>query len=220
MNIKKWVILFFLGSTLLAACTASNQTNANPAETGATLDSLPGNGAPLPMGTKLLLGIFKLEGTPQAVTPEQANALLPLWKAVRSLSQSGTVAPQEIEALYAQIQEILTDEQIQTIEGMELSFVHLREIADELGLQFGNGGRAGTLDPELIQTAQAARQSGQMPPAGIFPGGGAPGGDEGMNPQAMQTAMANRGRQQGLGSGIPPALLDALIELLEAKANA
>src|SRR5664279_4355891 len=46
--------------------------------------------------TRYAIGTLKLQGTALAVTKDQATTLIPLWKAMLSLSTSNTTAPAEI----------------------------------------------------------------------------------------------------------------------------
>ncbi len=179
----------------------------------------------LPISLQLMLGIFALEETEQAVDAGQAAEMLPLWKALRSLSQSETVAQEEISAVYKQIEETLTAEQLNAIAAMQLTREDMAGIMEEMGLTaFGPGGGFGNLTPEEQATRQAARESGEPPPGG-GPGGGrppgGPGGGEGgfqnLSPDEQATLIAERGGQRGAGAGLNGPLLDALIALLEGK---
>ena len=76
------------------------------------------NPSQMSLEEKLAIGTLKLEGTDLAVTAKEANDLLPLWKAVKSLSASDTTAPAEIQALYKQIEGVITSEQTQAIQKM------------------------------------------------------------------------------------------------------
>lgn len=227
---KKYIL--WIGSALLilvlAACGSTSQeaseqpaTNEQPAEGGATERTMP-------LAMQLVLGTFKLEETDDPVDAEQAESLLPLWKAARSLSESETAAAEEIQAVVEQIQETMTPEQMEAIQAMELTFRDMGTIAEDLGLDFAaGGGRFGDLSPEAQATIQAARESGQAPPGGFFGGppgfpggGGGPGGGPGgggLSPEARQTAIAERGGFRRAGLGLPRPLLDAIIEFLEAK---
>ncbi len=107
-----FLTLFLLG---LTACSASPSSSANPSST-----SQNGSTGELPATTQIALGTFKLDGTANAVTAEQAAELLPLWETLRDLSASDTAAQQEIQALDTQIQETMTDQQRQAITADEI----------------------------------------------------------------------------------------------------
>lgn len=231
-----FLLTVLLSSLILAACSAAQATDAQSnAAANPTADSAPaaiGTPAPggdrdrnLPLAMQLALGTFKLEDTDHPVSAEQAKDLLPLWKALRSLGDSETTAAQELEAVINQIQGAMTPEQMTDIQAMQLSFQDMQSLSQELGLQFGMGGGFGEMSPEMQATIEAARQSGQAPGGGGFQGGpgGFPGGGPpdmgGVGPEVRQTAMASGGGRRNSGLNLPPGLLDALIKLLEEKAQ-
>ncbi|MFC1996765.1 hypothetical protein ACFLXI_04045 [Chloroflexota bacterium] len=223
---------------LLAACggTDSEPESANPAansdsEVSSGIDSATDqndNGEfNIPAGTMLMLGTVMLEESDFAVDADQAAALLPLWKALRSFGESETTAQAEIDAVIAQIGDTMTPEQISAIEAMGLTMGDMGSVAEVLGVEMGGfGSRSGERTPEMQATMEAMRESGEFQrPGGDFPGGG-PGGGQGlgggfggaeMDPDARATAMAERGGTRGARSGINSFLLDGIIEFLEAK---
>jgi len=235
---------------VLLALTACSSTDSNPGdvaqtgegagtsgegvtaqEPGVNSSPNPDQGRETPQAMQLVLGTFVLEETDQAVDAEQAAKLLPLWKAARSLSQSETVAAEEMQAVVDQIEDTMTPAQLNLIKDKQLSFEDMNSIAEELGLELGFGGFGEEISPEMRATVQAARESGQAPPGGFGgpgggfggppPGGGAgpSGGGEfgGFSPEQRQTTIAERGgfRQAGLGTPLP--LLEAVIEFLNSK---
>ena len=218
----------------LAACggTASEFEAANLSTNGdsavsngssSAAESTDGDGEfSLPVGTMLTLGTVMLEETEYAVDAEQATALLPLWKALRSFGESETTAQAEIDAVISQIEDSMTPDQINTIEGMNLTMEDMGVVAETLGVEMGGvGGRFGEMTPEMQETMQAMRESGEFQRPGGGPGGGQGlgGGLEGaeMDPDARATAIAERGGVRGVRSGISSFLLDGIIEFLEAK---
>lgn len=245
------ISILLLAAIAITACGTSGQDNSdqsavdvgNPAQeapvgadTSADATQVPmADGEELrlregetPLSMKLALGTFKLEHTDYPINADQAGALLPLWKAIRSLSESETSAAEELQAVLDQIQETMTPEQIAAIESMELTAQDMGTIAEEFGLDFGNfAGRFGELSPEMQATMEAARESGQSlgrgsGGGGQFPGG-RPGGGEGLpgggeiSPEARETAMAERGGFRGAQSGLNPMLLEAVIDFLQGK---
>ena len=163
----------------------------------------------LPLSIQLSVGTLMLEGTPQAVTAEQAQELLPLWQMLRTLQQSDTAAQVEIEAVLNQIQKAMTPEQLAAIEGMDLTLASMRTMAQELGLGIGGG-----------QGSSGGQEGGFRPPDGMVPGGGMvpgsgmPGGGTDLSSEEQATAIAER-----MSSGFGTALMDRLIELLESRAG-
>lgn len=228
---KKHILLFviFLLVISLSACgAASNETQSGSSPIGGPSDGT------LPEVTQIVIGTFKLEGTEQAVTAEQAADLLPLWQVYQSLSTSDAAAQEEIDALIAQIQETMTDGQMQAIADMELDQEDVFALMQEQGISMGGQGGQ-NITPEQIATAQASQgagggggfapSDGGGPPGG-FPGGGGggdfPGGGQGgqsLNPDQIATAQAARGTRGGGFNRVAPPLLNALIQFLEEKAG-
>jgi hypothetical protein len=177
----------------------------------------------MPPEMALMVGTVKLDETEYVIQSDQAAELIPLWKALRSLSESETASSVEVEALINQIEDTMTDEQMDVITAMELSMEDTRAVQEQLGIEGGMGG--GNMDPEMQATMQAASESGEMPAGG--PGGGmGPGGGQGpsgggaeMNPAARETAMAERGGTRGANIAINTTFLNAIIEFLEAKTS-
>jgi len=211
----------------LAACGASAASNSTHAAGGQAAASAPNavgtpgpNNAALPVLTQLLIGTFKLEDTELAVTPEQAKTLLPLWQAVRSLSNNDTAASAEMTALEKQIQETMTTEQTAQINALQLTRADLQTLAGDLGITFGGGNRANASGTPV------ARGSGGFPPdGGAFPGGGFPGGGafppggglQNLTPEQQATLEARRASRPNLS--VPAPFVEALIRLLETKAQ-
>jgi len=170
---------------------------------------------------QLAMGTFILEETDYPIDAEQAAALLPLWKAARSLSQSETAATQEIEAVMRQIEDAMTAEQLDAIQAMGLTFEDMSVLFEELGVETGFAGRFRDMTPEMRATMEASGEAsgGGFGGGGGIPGAGGGGGSGELSPEARQTAIAERGGSRGATLGLNPALLDAIIEFLENKAQ-
>jgi hypothetical protein len=236
---KKHIVLIgmvILISILAGCSSASQDISGQEAENNAAVTANPVDKNSMESSSlelQLALGTFKLEETELAIPSEQAVELLPLWKAIRSLSQSDNITEEEMNALYKQIQETMSAEQLETITALQLSFEDMQTIAEQYDFEFGRGGGLGfeNLSPELQATAQARRESGEFPMPGeggglgrgMGEGGGAGGGffqggdAEGLSPEARQTAIAESGWVPRVQSGVNAALLDAVIQFLEAK---
>ncbi len=208
-----WItILLTLG--LLSACAGSTISTADSTKQSMVESKTSGEVGEnnMPLAMDLALGTFKLEETDYPLTTEQAQTLLPLWKAARSLSESETTAVQEIEAVVDQIQGTMTTEQLQAIEAMELTMQDMANIGEDFGLGFGS------LDPEMQTTMQPARASGQGPPDDLGAGQLAGMGDGvSLSPEQHQTAIAARSGSSSATLGLNAALLDAIIDFLQAK---
>lgn len=207
------LITFLLSSLLLAACSGTN----SPADTNAT--TTPGAA---PTEFQLLAGTFMLEETGLAVDAETAAELLPLWKTLRSLSTSDTVAAEEISAIVEQIRETMTPERVQAISEMQLTQQDLFPLLEEMGLDLGGAEGQQPGDGTGPRFGEGGFPGG-APPEGFTPGSGPGrfGGGEGganLSPDQIATAQALRAERSGNRAfRLPSALLDALIELLESK---
>ena len=172
----------------------------------------------LPQPIQLSVGTLLLEETPQAVTAEQAQELLPLWQMLRTLQQSDTAAQVEMEAVLNQIQAAMTPEQLAAIEEIDLTPANMRAMVQELGLGMGSGegeGSSGSQGGGFRPPEGMVPGGGGRPPEGMVPGGGMmPGGGTDLSPEERATAMAER-----MSSGFGAGLMDRLIELLEARAG-
>ncbi len=137
----------------------------------------------LPASTQLALGILKLEGTPNAVTPEQARALLPLWQAI----QNGAARTDaEVSAVLKQIEKAMKADQLQAIAAMQLTVQDVTDYARVSGLVMGPpSGAMGT------DQAGGSPQGGQ--------GSGAPGNMTDAQRQAFRATAEAGGFSGGQG---------------------
>jgi hypothetical protein len=220
--------LSILIAIVVAACAAPS-ADAPQASNSASEAALPISAAlepgDLPLQTSLVLGTLKLEGTPQAVVPEQASQLLTLWKAVRSLAESDTTSEVEMEALTRQIEAAMTAEQLQAIEAMDLTQEDGMALMQELGpgQVFTSDRPAGGVltdggPPDggpFIQGGPPGGSSG-APPDTFFAG---PGGDEGASLTPEQLATLQARRESGGGAGMNLRLLQPLLDLLEERSK-
>jgi hypothetical protein len=227
---KKNIISILLLLTLtLTACGASKAQASTGSNNGSGNSAGNGNGnsfntAPLPLASEMMIGTFKLEGTSNAVTAQEAAQLITLWQVYKNLTASSSAAQQEIDALAQQIQGAMTPAQVQAITEMKLTRKDLFQTMTDLGIAPTGGPRAaGTPRPGGGQGGDGNFQpgGGNGAPGG---GNGAPGGGQGFNGQNLspqQIATAQARRAQGGGGGfanrIPTALYDALIKLLQSK---
>ena len=212
--------------------SAQNEVNPSSGITGGSIDEEFQNN--LPISVQLGLGTLLLEDTELAVDPAQAAELLPLWKAARSLSESETVAEAELQAVFNQIEDAMTPEQVAFIEDMQFDQEKMAQLAEDLDLPFGFGRGEGfaNLTPEQQATAQVARESGQFGPGGGFPGGGFPGGGNpgqgpggqgfgggNLTPEQQATIEARRAERGDVGTRFGLFFVDPLIELLESRSG-
>jgi hypothetical protein len=251
---KQPLFIFFLMAilTLFATACASNTAagtssatdsgSANTQESRINSDSTTTQENSSDPIFQLAIGTMLLEDSELAILPEQAAQLLPLWQVYQNLINSDTAAQVEIDAIEKQIEDSMLPEQIEAINGMEISDKSLSELFENMGLEFGLGGRMGaqgTPGAGMSGTPFPGFEPGEMP-EGAMPGGGQrnSGGGErfgggmggGMAPEGMPdmqgqmdpslqtTREAQMASRQN--SGLNPMLLNALIEFLEGKIQA
>ncbi len=228
--------------TALAACASLKLPGAQ-----AGAQQTPGmNFANQPIESKLAMGTLKLEGTANAITTQQAKDLLPLWKAVKSMSASTTTSQQEMDALYKQIQDTMTAGQVQAIKDMQLKPEDYQALMKQYTIQPPQGGPQGGDFGSLSESERATRVAqfrsqngggngngngnrrgnnngggfpgGGMPPdGGGFPGGQAGGQNGGQAGQS--TPRAPQGSRGFRGGGMNNMFVDPLIKLLQEKAK-
>ena len=172
----------------------------------------------LSVAQQLTLGSLLLEETDLAVDAEQALDLVPYWKLYKSLLESDTTASEELEALVKEIQEIMTDDQVNYIADLQLTQEDMTTLVEELGIVDQ------TMRPEGMEEGAAAGQGGLG--GGLGGGGGTPEegipgeGDATMDPELIATKQAEReAAGGGQSSRMTIPLLEALISLLEGKAG-
>ena len=189
--------LLLLFALILTACGASSKSST---PTSKVTEKLPTQ-------TKLILGTINLEETDYAVTAEQATELLPMFYVLQELNKSGSAAQEEITGLVSQVQQVLTDDQIQAIDDMSLSMKDMAAIT-----QVNNSSN----------TSPASSTSGGG--AGGPPNmGGIPGGDPGGMPEGVTktsgaaSAGSNTGAASVMETSTPSALFDIAIKLLQKK---
>jgi hypothetical protein len=180
----------------------------------------------LPASTQLALGIVQLDGTENAVTPEQAKALLPLWQVIQSGSLQSDA---EMNAVVKQIEGTLAAEQLSAIADMRLTFQDMGAWMQERGLGFGRpqdaeGGRGafGDLNDDERAAMRATRQAGGQ--GGFGPGGGGGFGAAGLADMGEEERTSMRAtaeasgmtfdRQGGGGRGQLSLVAEQVVELL------
>ena len=202
--------LTFLSLTILAillsACSAQTP-QAAPAQ------------AELSTESKLIVGTFKLDGTDQAVTKDQAKQLVILWQVYKEISQSDTAAQEEVDGLLKQIEGTMTDAQMQAINDLNLSQRDVMSLMQEKGLMASMPAR----DTSSSNTTSNSG-GGFTPPDGGGPmmGAGGPpdmagGGFGGGSSSSSSTSDSSSSAQTRVNP--TSQLLDALIEYLQGLAG-
>lgn len=200
---------------VLTACSSSSSLQPTSTATDGTLST----------ETQLIVGTLKLDGTQQAVTSEQAKELLPMWQVYQDISTSDTSAQEEVEGLLEQIQETMTDTQMQAISAMNLTQQDVFALLQSQNISASSS--SGSSQSSSSSGASFGPPDGGMP-GGAPPdmggaptdGGGMPGGTGGATSSTStgQTQSVQAG--QGQGGAATSSLINTLIQYLEKKSNA
>jgi len=195
------IIVLALVVAIAAAACVSQQASSDPPD-GAAMGELPEL-------TRLVMGVVSLEDTEIAVSAEQADEMLPLFKMVRALAESHSVAEVELKAVTGQIGDSLTEAQIASIDAMELTLADMSVTMEQLGLasasQTGERPTSGT---------------GERPVGGEMGGDQGPGGDETMSSEQIAEMIAERTFSGASMMAGGTELYDAVIDLLSERAIA
>jgi hypothetical protein len=178
----------------------------------------------LPASSQLAVGIFRLQGTENAVTPEQAKALLPLWQAIQGGSLQSDA---ETNAVLKQIEGAMTAEQLSAIAALQFTFEDMGLWMQEQGRTFGppaggEGSQGGfgpgnfaNMSEEDRAAMRATRQAGGEGGFGL--GGFADMSEEdraAMRATAEASGMTLPGGGARAGRGQLAFLAEVVIELL------
>jgi len=174
---------------VLVGCQAAEPTATPAASTGFARPEDGLTGA-LDGTTGLALGTLKLEGTDNAVTPQQAAELLPLWQMIASGSLQGNA---ETQAVVKQIQGAMTASQQAAIEAMGLTFEDVQAWMEEQGIEMpalpSGGDGASRAFPNLSEEERAQMRE-QF---------------QNTTPEERTTRMAELGAQRPDGQGFDPS---------------
>jgi hypothetical protein len=192
---KITILLLLVVSLALAACGSSSTTDQSTSgtTTGASSGTATGTDTAatqpgMSTALELIVGTFKLEGTENAVTADEAKTLIPLWQAYASLSQSDTTAQAELDALIQQIKDTMGTKQTDAIAALKLTQQDAFAFMQENGITMGGGNAAnasGTPMPGQDMSGFTPGQGGGggtttgggSAPSGGMPSGGGPGGN-------------------------------------------
>jgi len=169
---------------------------------------------------RLILGSMALAESDLKLTQEQATALIPLWKVLKTLLSSDTAAGEEIEALLNQIQTVFTPEQLEWITNYNLSPDAYQEILTKyVPEEFQNAGSLMTEEEREERRATAIAANGGTVPPELQSGGGGRGMGGGMG-GGVSGGMSGSEAGTGGGAGqLNTFLIDALVAELELIAN-
>ena len=165
------VLIVALSAACSSAPAPAAPTTNQDTYTSTALDTSQ-EGA-LSVRNQLALGTLQLDGTPNAITPEQARTLLTLWQALRGTTQSGASAPAEVNALLGQIEGALTADQLAAIKDLKLTQTAFQQWATANGVTMGTGGGQPGSGQSLSPEARATRQAAEGRTGSTGSGGGA-----------------------------------------------
>lgn len=219
----KKVILTSIIVILLVALSACGSQPAAATSTSAAAAGTSAVAAETAQ-SKLGIGILQLAGTDLAVTTDQASTLLPLWKAVKSLSKDSSTSTQEMSALYRQIQGSLTSAQVQAIEKMTWTQSELNAIVQQYTSQVSQVSQSTTK-----VTSQSSSQPANPPDAGLgaaggVPAGGMPAGSDlggaATTGQAQTSSTTTQSATTSQTTQLNVLVADSVISLLQKSAAA
>lgn len=220
------IILLMVGA--LAACSTQSAQGGAPAGAPAAGGAAPAGGpngtgsstgqssgtatsAKIAIESKVGIGILKLEGTDQAVDAAKAQELLPLFKALKTLSTNNNTAVAEITALNTQIKNTMTADQLSAIENMNITTSELRTLLETYG---------------VTSSASSSSSSSSSSQGGM----GGPGGPDGAMMAVMSGASTTSSKTQATpnaaaamttsrktAGGYNLTLVDPIIKLLQSK---
>jgi hypothetical protein len=144
---------------------------------------------------QLAFGIMQLDGTANAVMPEQAKTLIPFWQGIIALSGNTTTAPEELSAVQDQIVATLTPEQLQAIAALQITNAGLSVFYAEYGI--------------VLPTP--------IPGVTKVPGSGSGKTEE--EKAAAQATAAASGQSTGTGQSAKTLLFEKVIEYLMKAAG-
>lgn len=207
--------LILLGIVILSITGCATNSSA-PAQV--STDSTVNTGTvenTLPELSQLIVGPFKLEGTENAIQPDQAEELLFLWQGYKELSGRDSAADEEKAAILRQVNENMTTEQMDAIQTMNLTQQDIRAVV----LEYGSNG---TFREAASSNTTGGGFGGGMMGGGMM-GGGVPPDGGGIPPDMATGSQSNNTtadtvRNSGSGMLINQ-LLDPLITLLETRAS-
>jgi hypothetical protein len=208
-NMKKvsiFTILLFI-ILVLSACGNSN-SNGN----SSTTSSVDGTISITP-AMELAVGTLRLEGTSQAVDQELAVQLLPYWQLMAELNSNDAAAPEEISAVVENIQAMMTTEQVNAIQDMQLDQSDVTTAIQTTG-STSEVSNTNTNSNIISQAPVGGGPGGGPPDGGGMPmDGGGIGGGSIINSSSGQSVSSS----QSSSTTNTTSLIEQVIKLLENR---
>jgi hypothetical protein len=168
-SIFRIALFTLIAVSLIYACAPKVEVETVPTSLASTVLSIEYSDA-ANLRSQLAYGTIKLADTPNAITPEQAKTLIPLWQAVISLSGDTTTATEELIAIQDQITAAMTNDQLQAIAGTQITNAGLNEFYAQYGITLPTpvpgvtkvpGSGSGKTEEEKTAAQATAAASGQ-----------------------------------------------------------
>jgi len=214
MKTKIFSVSLIVMAFILSACAAptpdasqngAQDSGQNASQNGGQ-NGGPGSGQANTLESRLAMGTLKLEGSSQAVTADQAKQLLPLWQQVKTLSANTATSQTDLQAVYQNIEKVMTSDQIKTVQNMALSQTDMQDLIKSLGITPPAGGAGGQGRPDNgtpFPTMSADQRATRQAQRTLTPGSSAAGG-----------GLGGRG-----GFGFNRIFIDPLIKVLQTRAG-
>lgn len=215
--------LYFVGLACLAAamlvgCKSASQST--PAATGKSASSVytsktftTSYAGALDASSQLMLGMLKSEGTDNAITADQARALLPV---IQSLQGQVLKSDAERNAVWANVEAQLAPAQLSAIANLHLTQNDLQTWTQDNSQGLGAGSMPGGPAPQ--QTPGAGPGQSGLLPQGTPGAGPAQGGPRPQGTPGAPPAFGGPAGGAGAGAGQNNVLLNSLIRLLMQRA--
>jgi hypothetical protein len=173
--------------------------------------------------TNLAVGTLALEESSLNITQEQATQLLPLWKAVKSLGSDSLASTAEINALYDQIEETMSSDQVQAIQ--QMSQADLTAAMQKYQIAGGAGqapqGQAPQGNPPAASADTASSAGAEMSSSSMLESGGSVDTtmmDSAQTTTTSATSSTPSTTRAALSTNV--RLASQVIDLLQQRANA
>lgn len=190
-------LLLLIVAIIITACgsAAEEVADATTSVAGEYLSTEYADAASL--RNQLAYGTLQLANTGDAVTAEQATALVPLWQAIVLLNGDETSANEELTAVQDQIAETLSEAQLQAIAKMQITNTKLNAFYAEYGI--------------ILPTP--------APDVTKVPGSGKTEAEKTATQEAAAAAGLEPGTNSGSGQAAKTLLFDKVIEYLSSVAE-
>jgi len=210
------IILLLVG--VLVACTGtqtSRNSNRSSAQGNANSQAVSTIGTAgsteLSLESITGIGILKLEGNDQAIDAAKAAELLPLFKALKTLSTNNNTAVAEISALNSQIKNTLTADQLTAIQNLKITSTDVRTMMETNGL-INTGSSSGSRTNSSGQGG-----FGGPPDAAMMAVMGVQTSSRPSSTKATPNAAAALATSRKSAGGYNLTFVDVIIKLLESK---